>query len=73
MSEVFEEKVRKVGNSLGIIIPHELAEEGGFAVGDTICVTIPNTDAQTRLRKLRALVGIAPGLPPFKREKEDRF
>jgi antitoxin component of MazEF toxin-antitoxin module len=73
MTEVFEAKVRKVGNSLGIIIPKEISELLGFDHGDTIHVAIPSTDLKNRNKKLLALIGIDRGKEPFKREKEDRF
>jgi antitoxin component of MazEF toxin-antitoxin module len=73
MAEIFEAKVRKVGNSLGIIIPGELAEAFGFGAGDMISVSLPVAGARARGRKLRALAGTEPRLPMFEREKEDRF
>ena len=73
MTEVFEAKVRRVGNSLGIIIPKDISELLGFGHGDTIHVAIPSTDLKTRNRMLMALIGIDCGKQPFKREKEDRF
>jgi len=40
MTKLFEAKVRKIGNSLGIIIPSEIIEEMGFHKGDIINVAI---------------------------------
>jgi len=36
MSRVLTGKVRRVGNSLAVIIPKELSEESGASEGDTI-------------------------------------
>ena len=73
MAEVFEAKLRRVGNSLGIIIPNELIQELGFGDGDTIHVAIPVSSIAARNRKLMALIGTERGKKPFKREKGDRF
>jgi antitoxin component of MazEF toxin-antitoxin module len=73
MSDVFEAKLRKVGNSLGIIIPNEMVRELGFGDGDTIQVAIPSTNTKSRNRKLMALVGVEKDTGPFKRDKGDRF
>jgi antitoxin component of MazEF toxin-antitoxin module len=62
MAEVFEAKLRRVGNSLGIIIPNELIQEFGFDDGDIIRVAIPSSDISARR-----------GKKPFKRDKGDRF
>lgn len=73
MSEMFEAKVRRLGNSLGIIIPNHLVQELGFGDGDTIQVAIPGMDMQSRNRKLSALIGVEKGKKRFKRDKGDRY
>jgi antitoxin component of MazEF toxin-antitoxin module len=73
MAEVFEAKLRKVGNSLGIIIPNDLIQELGFDDGDIIRVAIPSSDIAARNRKLMDFIGIERGKKPFRREKGDRF
>jgi antitoxin component of MazEF toxin-antitoxin module len=73
MAEVFEAKLRRVGNSLGIIIPNDVIHELGFGNGDTIRVAIPSSDIAARNRKLMDFIGIERGKKPFRREKGDRF
>lgn len=73
MSEVFEAKLRRIGNSLGIIIPNDLIQQLGFGDGDVIRVAIPGSDIRARNRKLLAFIGSERGKRPFRRDKEDRF
>jgi antitoxin component of MazEF toxin-antitoxin module len=72
MSEVFEAKVRKIGNARGVIIPKEILEKIHAVEGEKIDLIIPIT----RTRRLRALRNVAArykGAKPFKREHEDRY
>ncbi len=73
MTEVFEAKVRRVGNSLGVIIPSEIIEEMGFHKGDIIRVAIPPSEPGKRNELLKELAGIDKEKPPFKRDKGDRY
>ena len=73
MVEVFEAKLRKIGNSLGIIIPKEVIEAAGYDVGDTIPVTISQPDFTERNKTLRLIAGTCKGAGPFIRDKEDRY
>jgi len=73
MSELFEAKVRRVGNSLGIIIPNELIQQLGFGDGDIIHVAIPSSDIKARNRRLLAFIGTEKGGKRFRRDKGDRF
>jgi len=73
MTEVFEAKLRRVGNSLGVIIPNGIIQEHGFDHGDTIHVAIPSTNLETRNKKLLAMIGSIQKRVAFKRDKGDRF
>jgi len=73
MSEVFEAKLRRIGNSLGIIIPKEIIQAGKFDDGDTISVAIPHSNLVERNKLLLAIAGKYRGKEPFVREREDRF
>ena len=73
MAEVFEAKLRRVGNSLGIIIPKEVIETAGYHNGDTIKVSIPAENFEERNKILRLIAGTCKGAAPFVREKEDRY
>ena len=73
MTEVFEAKLRKVGNSLGVIIPAKVIEELHFHQGDVIHLAIPPSDNGKRNELIIDLAGIDSGKPSFKRGKRDRF
>lgn len=73
MAEVFEAKLRKVGNSLGVIIPKEVIEAAGLKEGDTIQISIISSHLEDRNRILRSIAGTCKGAEPFEREKEDRY
>ena len=73
MTEVFEAPLRKVGNSLGIIIPKEVLKALGYDVGDTIHVAIPLSDIKTRNKRILSLAGIDRNKKIFKRDKGDRY
>ena len=73
MTEVFESKLRRIGNSLGIIIPNDVLEELGYDQGDSIQVVIPPSDIETQNERLRKMAGSAKGKKPFKHEKRDRY
>jgi antitoxin component of MazEF toxin-antitoxin module len=73
MTEVFEAKVRRVGNSLGVIIPSEIIEEMGFRKGDIIHVAIPPSESGKRNELLKKLAGIDKEKIPFERDKGDRY
>lgn len=69
MSSTFEAKLRRIGNSLGIIIPSEVLDELGYGQGDNVRVMIP----LKRKERLMALAGMYVGKPRFKRDKRERF
>ena len=73
MAEIFKAKLRKIGNSVGIIIPNDILHDIGVDKGDTINVTIPNLKIKSRNDQLLSLAGIDTGKPVFKRDKKDRF
>ncbi len=71
LSTVFEGKVRRLGNSMAVIIPKEILEETGAGEGDTVKLSIP-IPKKKRDEILRKVAGVDAGLQPFKREKVDR-
>ena len=73
MAEVFEAKLRKIGNSLGVIIPSNLIEELGVHRGDMIHVAIPVISNEKRNELLRRIAGTYQKTKAFKRDKEDRY
>ncbi len=73
MAEIFKAKLRKVGNSIGIIIPNDILQDIGGNNGDIIHVAIPTSGLETRNSQLLALAGIDSRKPGFKRDKKDRY
>lgn len=72
MSEVFEAKIRKIGNALGIIIPKKVLEKLNAEEGDITPVVIPS-GKKKRLDALAEIAGKYKSAKPFKREYEDRY
>ena len=64
-------KLRRVGNSVAVIVPKELLEESGAREGDevTLAITIPR---RAREKYLEQIIGIDKGKKPFHRERNDR-
>ena len=73
MVEVFEARLRKIGNSLGILIPSHIIEGLRFQKGDVIHVAIPPSVTMKRNEILFELTGVDKKKSSFKREKEDRY
>ena len=72
MSRVFTGKVRRVGNSMAVIIPKELLEELGAGEGDPIKLSLA-IPTSARDRVLEGIAGLNRKAQPFSREKRDRF
>ena len=73
MVEVFEARLRKIGNSLGVLIPSHIIEELRFQKGDVIHIAIPPAETMKRNEILFELTGVDKKKSSFKREKEDRY
>ena len=71
MGQVFEGKVRKLGNSMAVIIPKDVLSEAGVHEGDMLKLAIPVPIAK-RKRVWKRIEGIDAGLPQFSREEHDR-
>src|SRR5256885_16979551 len=72
MSRVLTGKVRRVGNSMAVIIPKELLEESGASEGDTIKLSLAIPKA-TREAGLESIAGMDRKARPLAREKRDRL
>lgn len=73
MSRVFQGKVRRVGNSLAVLILKEILEETGANEGDNVRVSILHESDQAKRRSiLESVAGIYPNAKPFKRHRSDR-
>jgi antitoxin component of MazEF toxin-antitoxin module len=71
MSTVFEGKIRRLGNSMAVIIPKEILEETGAKEGDVMKLSVP-IPRQRRNAVIRKIAGIDARSEPFTREKRDR-
>ncbi len=70
MPEMFKAKVRKVGTSLGLLIPTEIAKREKIKEGEQVEVGL------LRVRKVNEvlrLFGTAKGNKPFVRNRKDRL
>ena len=65
-------KIRRVGNSMAVIIPKELLDEAGASEGDTIRVSLA-IPKSIRDSSLESIAGVDRKSKPFMREKRDRF
>ena len=70
MPELFKTKVRKVGTSLGLLIPKEVAEQEKLKEGQEIEVSLLK---RRKLEEIWKLIGTAKGAKPFERERIDRL
>jgi len=71
MAEVFEGKVRRLGNSMAVIIPGKVLSQAGVREGDVVKLAIPVPVARRRRIWMR-VAGIDRGMPRFSREEQDR-
>jgi len=72
MSKVFEGKVRRLGNSLAVIIPKEILEDAGVKEGDAVKLSLPIPKSRRREALMR-MAGVDSRAEPFVREKRDRL
>jgi len=73
MTEVFEAKLRKIGNSLGVIIPSDIIDELGYHKGDIVHIAIPPANGDKRNKQILNMAGIYKKKSTFKRDKGDRY
>ena len=70
MSELFKAKVRKVGTSLGVLIPKEVIEIEKIKEGQEIEVSLLK---KRKLEEVWKLIGTAKEAKPFERDRLDRY
>jgi len=66
---MFKAKVRKVGTSLGVLIPREVAEREKIKEGEEVDVGLLKA---RKVDEVQKLFGSARGAKPFVRNREDR-
>ena len=70
MSELFKAKVRKVGTSLGVLIPRGIAKQESIREGQEVEVSLLK---RRKLEEVWKLIGTAKGTKPFERDRTDRL
>lgn len=70
--ELFQGRLRRVGNSLSILVPKKALEELHVGEGDEVEVALFPVLKDRRAR-LKAYIGSSPGMLPFERERRDRY
>ena len=68
MPESFKAKVRRVGTSLGVLIPKGVAENQKIKEGEAIEVLLLK---EKRLEEVLNLLGTARSTKPFERDRTD--
>ena len=69
MADLFKAKVRRVGSSLGVLIPNEFAKQENIREGEEIALGVIK---QRNLAEVLKMFGIAKGTAKFKRDRLDR-
>lgn len=72
MSKVLIGRIRKVGNSLAVIIPKELLDDAGAREGDVVRLSLAIPTSR-RDSVLEGIAGLDRGKRAFQREKRDRY
>lgn len=67
MGTVFKVKIRKIGTSLGVLIPKQIIDEGSLKVGEEVEIDI----LKRRKDLIDRALGMARGAKPFVREYEE--
>ncbi len=70
MSDLFKAKVRKVGTSLGVLIPKQVIEEEEIKEGQEVELSLLK---RRKLEEVWKLIGTAKGTKPFERDRIDRL
>lgn len=70
MSDLFKAKVRKVGTSLGVLIPKRVIEEEEIKEGQEVELSLLK---RRKLEEVWKLIGTAKGTKPFERDRIDRL
>ena len=72
LMEMFRARLRRVGNSLSVLVPKKAFEDLGVGEGDEVDVTLYRR-RNDQLDWLREVAGTWPDLGPFQRERNDRY
>ncbi len=72
-NDLFRARLRKIGSSIGILIPKEELDALEVGVGDEVDVALLKHRSKEELaREIDAAFGVAKGAGPFVRDKRSR-
>jgi hypothetical protein len=69
MATVFEAKVRRLGNSLAVIVPDKIAKEAGAHEGERVKILLMTSTAAKGKNVLMKYAGIDIGAKKFERDE----
>jgi antitoxin component of MazEF toxin-antitoxin module len=72
MPTVYEAKVRRVGNSLAVIVPDRIAKEIGAREGDRVKISLLASKSRKPREVLTEYAGIDAGAGKFERDERVR-
>jgi antitoxin component of MazEF toxin-antitoxin module len=72
MATIFDAKVRRVGNSLAVIVPEKVAKEAGAREGDVVKISLLKSTGKERKDALMKFAGIYAGAKKFERDERVR-
>ena len=70
MTELFKAKLRRIGTSVGLLVPKLVIEEEKLKVGQEVEVSLLK---KRKLEEVWKLIGTAKGTKPFERDRIDRL
>lgn len=70
--ELFHSRLRRVGNSLSVLVPKRALAALHVGEGDDVEVLLLPVPKDRR-KRLANVIGSAPGLAPFRRDRKDRY
>ncbi len=74
MPELFKAKLRKVGTSIGVLIPKGITQQEKLKIGEEVELSLHK---RRRLKEVEAMIdkmfGTAKGAKPFERDRTDRL
>lgn len=70
MGQVFKAKTRRIGNSIGVLIPKKITEKEEIKAGETIMVSLHGKET---VKLIEEAFGMSKGAKGFIREHKDRY
>ena len=70
MSDLFKAKARKIGTSVGVLIPKGIIKQEKIKIGEELEVGLFK---KKKLEDIEKMFGIAKGSKPFERDRIDRL